>query len=235
MGGFGSGRPSGSGRDTVEACRSIDVNGLHRDGLPARRLERAAGSGHRKARGSPGSICAPRMIGCISPIACAWAGASGRTWRRPSASSACPAASVGRGLISFAPAGAMGSPVGGGSPSCMGRGAISFAGTVTASPTPARARAHGTGRCGAPTRSDSGSAAIPERPRHSRRSRRACGGELTNACASKVSRLRCAPTKPSRFKPNACWRGSTNPNAKCPAARGVSGNDRDQARFAAGD
>ena len=32
MGGFGSGRPSGSGRDTVEGCRSIDVNRLQRHG-----------------------------------------------------------------------------------------------------------------------------------------------------------------------------------------------------------
>ena len=32
MGGVGSGRPSGSGRTTVEACRSIDVNRLHRTG-----------------------------------------------------------------------------------------------------------------------------------------------------------------------------------------------------------
>lgn len=32
MGGFGSGRPSGYGRDTVESCRSIDVNRLHREG-----------------------------------------------------------------------------------------------------------------------------------------------------------------------------------------------------------
>jgi hypothetical protein len=32
MGGFGSGRPSGSGRDTVEACRSIDVTRLHKAG-----------------------------------------------------------------------------------------------------------------------------------------------------------------------------------------------------------
>lgn len=32
MGGFGSGRPSGSGRETVEASRSIDVNRLHREG-----------------------------------------------------------------------------------------------------------------------------------------------------------------------------------------------------------
>ncbi len=29
MGGFGSGRPGGFGRDTVESCRSIDVSRLH--------------------------------------------------------------------------------------------------------------------------------------------------------------------------------------------------------------
>jgi hypothetical protein len=32
MGGLGSGRPSGSGRGKVEACRSIDVNRLHKTG-----------------------------------------------------------------------------------------------------------------------------------------------------------------------------------------------------------
>ena|SRR5215472_18802919 len=32
MGGLGSGRRGRSGRDTVEACRSIDVNRLHREG-----------------------------------------------------------------------------------------------------------------------------------------------------------------------------------------------------------
>jgi hypothetical protein len=32
MGGLGSGRPSGSGRSTVESCRSIDVNRLRREG-----------------------------------------------------------------------------------------------------------------------------------------------------------------------------------------------------------
>jgi hypothetical protein len=32
MGGFGSGRPSGSGRNTVESCRSIDVTGLRKAG-----------------------------------------------------------------------------------------------------------------------------------------------------------------------------------------------------------
>jgi hypothetical protein len=32
MGGFGSGRPAGLGRDKVESSRSIDVNQLHREG-----------------------------------------------------------------------------------------------------------------------------------------------------------------------------------------------------------
>jgi hypothetical protein len=32
MGGLGSGRPGGWGRDTVEGCRSLDVNRLHREG-----------------------------------------------------------------------------------------------------------------------------------------------------------------------------------------------------------
>ena len=32
MGGYGSGRPSGSGRDKVEYSRSIGVNRLHRHG-----------------------------------------------------------------------------------------------------------------------------------------------------------------------------------------------------------
>jgi hypothetical protein len=32
MGGFGSGRPSGSGRERVETCRSINVNVLHKAG-----------------------------------------------------------------------------------------------------------------------------------------------------------------------------------------------------------
>jgi hypothetical protein len=35
MGGFGSGRPSGSGRSTVEACRSIDANRLQSEGCLA--------------------------------------------------------------------------------------------------------------------------------------------------------------------------------------------------------
>jgi hypothetical protein len=53
MGGFGSGRPTGSGRDKVEACRSIDVNRLHREGcLRAGRMYAARGS----------------RTGCCSPL-----------------------------------------------------------------------------------------------------------------------------------------------------------------------
>ena len=44
----------------------------------------------------------------------------------------------------------------------------------------------GTGRCGAPTRSGSASAAIPAWPRLSRRGRRACGGGPTSGCASEA-------------------------------------------------
>lgn len=32
MGGLGSGRPGGSGRDTVESCRSLDIDSLRREG-----------------------------------------------------------------------------------------------------------------------------------------------------------------------------------------------------------
>ena len=42
MGGLGSGRPSGSGRAKVEACRSIDVNRLHREGCLRVRLMASA-------------------------------------------------------------------------------------------------------------------------------------------------------------------------------------------------
>ena len=35
MGGLGSGRPAGFGKDKVEHCRSIDVNRLHREGCLA--------------------------------------------------------------------------------------------------------------------------------------------------------------------------------------------------------
>src|ERR1700731_1638879 len=58
---------------------------------------------------------------------------------------------------------------------------------------PARANADGIGRCGARTRSDSASVAIPAWLRLSQRSRRACGGGPTSGCVSKVSRRKCWP------------------------------------------
>jgi hypothetical protein len=63
-----------------------------------------AANGRATATRSPRPICEPSMIGCISPIGCASAAASGRTSTRPSASSARPAASAELGPISSAPA-----------------------------------------------------------------------------------------------------------------------------------
>src|SRR4051812_27845498 len=80
VGGLGSGRPSGSGRDTVEACRSLDVNRLHREGcLPP--VGRVAGNGGVTASESRRLACAPRPTGCTSARGCASAAATGRTWR----------------------------------------------------------------------------------------------------------------------------------------------------------
>ena len=46
MGGFGSGRPGGSGRNTVEASRSIDVNRLHLSYSKRIGMERIAEEGY---------------------------------------------------------------------------------------------------------------------------------------------------------------------------------------------
>ena len=56
------------------------------------------------ARGSPGSVRVPLTSGCTCPIASASAAANGKTWPRPSASSACRVASGVRGPISSVPA-----------------------------------------------------------------------------------------------------------------------------------
>src|SRR5215207_6597254 len=96
----------------------------------------------------------------------------------------------------------------------MGRGAISCAGIATDWRTPARARVHGTARCGAPTRPGSASAAIQASPRPSRQDQRACGSAPMSGCAMKCSRQKCWPTKPSRSTPNGCWRGSTSETQK---------------------
>ena len=68
------------GRDTVESCRSLDVNRLHARAVCAP-AGRVAGNGRATARRSLGSICGPRPTGCISPIACASPVATGRTCR----------------------------------------------------------------------------------------------------------------------------------------------------------
>ncbi len=46
---------------------------------------------------------------------------------------------------------------------------------------------------------------------------------LRAAARASLRRRRCSPTKPSRSRPNGCWRGSTTRNP-----RGVSGDERDQ-------
>jgi hypothetical protein len=126
-------------------------------------------------------------------------------------------------------------PAGSASASCTGRGAIFYAGIATASRTPARTRAHWTVFCAALTRSGNAWAAIQACSRRSRRSRRACGGGHTNGCAIAPSTPSCALTKPSTFSSNGCGRISTSPNASGPTEKGVSGSDRDQARFARPD
>lgn len=102
MGGFGSGRPVGVGRDKVEFCRSLDVNRVQKTGC----LSAGWSGGWQWTRDgdrSHGFTYAPRLIGCISPIERALRAASGKTLRRPSASSACLAALVARGPISSVP------------------------------------------------------------------------------------------------------------------------------------
>ena len=164
MGGFGSGRPSGSGRDTVEACRSIDVNRLHREGCLrpgwwggwqwTRDGEKVA-SINLRAETDRLHLSYRVCIGGgewedvaetvrIVRVPCRFGG------ERPYF--ICPGVvngiACGRRVVKL-----------------HGPGAISSAAIAIASPMPARARAHGTGRCGAPTRSGSASAAIPAWPR----------------------------------------------------------------------
>ena len=87
MGGFGSGRPSGTGRETVESCSSIDVNRLHKECCLRPGGWQWTSNGERVAW-----INLRAEAGCL------------RMWRRRSESSACPAASADLGLNLFAPA-----------------------------------------------------------------------------------------------------------------------------------
>ena len=76
------------------------------------------------------------------------------------------------------------SPVGGVSPSCTGRAAISYAGIAIALPMPARARAPGIEPSGARARSAGGSVAIVASSNRSHRSRKACGNAHTSGSAN---------------------------------------------------
>ena len=82
-------------------------------------------------------------------------------------------------------------------------GRHSCAGIVTGSATPARARTRRIAPYATPTRSGSASVAILAWPHHSRRGRKACGGEPKSACVPAPSPPRCRPTKPSPVAPNA--------------------------------
>ena len=232
MGGSGSGRPSGSGRDTVECCRSIDVNELRRAGcLRAGRIgiwewtqegERVGwinlraehdrlhltyrvqfgGGEWRDVAETVRIVRVPCRFGRARPYF------------------VCPGASDGI---------------------ACGRRVAQLHGPGRYFPLPALLRPRprqpergrmGPGCYGAPTRSGSGSAAIRAWPRHSRRSRRACGGELMSGSATMLLTLRSAAMKLSRFGPSGCWLERAKPNGRGPTPRGVSGDDRDQARFA---
>ncbi len=115
MGGFGSGRPSGSGRDKVEHCRSIDVNKLHKAGCLTPGWTRGWQWTQDGKKVASINLRAETVTGCIFPIACALPEASGKTSMSPSASSACHAASAVRGPISSVPASSTASPAAGAS------------------------------------------------------------------------------------------------------------------------
>ena len=101
MGGFGSGRPAGRGK--VEACRSIDANRLHRQGCL-----RAGSMASCQWSRDGDKVTPTNMRAEHDRLHLTYrvriGGASGRTSTRPSASSACPAASAELGPISSAPA-----------------------------------------------------------------------------------------------------------------------------------
>ena len=101
MGGLGSGRPSGSRREKVEACRSIDINRLHKTGC----LRAGWAGGWQWMRdGERIAWINLRAETDRVHLSYRWrvAVVSGRTWKRPSASSAHPVVSAAAGLISSA-------------------------------------------------------------------------------------------------------------------------------------
>ena len=103
MGGFGSGRPTGSGRAKVEACRSIDANRLHRQGCL-----RAGSMASCQWSRDGGKVTPTNMRAEHDRLHLTYrVHIGGGEWEdvaRPSASSACPAATVECGPILSAPA-----------------------------------------------------------------------------------------------------------------------------------
>src|SRR4051794_29193422 len=101
MGGFGSGRRSGSGRDTVEMCRSIDVNRLHKAGCL-----RSGYWGSWQWTGDGERVHSINAHADVDQLHLSYRGASaaasGRTWLRQSASSTRPAGSAALGPTSSA-------------------------------------------------------------------------------------------------------------------------------------
>ena len=231
MGGFGSGRPSGSGRDTVEACRSLDVNRLHREGcLRAGWCGRLAMDPRRRA----GRIDQPARRG--RPAASHLSRAhrrrrlGGRGRDRPHRPRCLPL----RRLTAVFHLSRRGER-------CRLRAARRQAAPVGALfPVPA---CHGSpcqperGRMGpraAPRQQDQ--AAPRRRSRHGRavpaEAERHVAADLQAPARASVSRPRCSPTKPSSSGPSSCWRGSTTSTQRR-TAKGVSGDDRDQAALPA--
>ena len=189
MGGLGSGRPSGSGRNKVEACRAIDVNHLQRTGCLrpgwsggwqwTRDGERVAWIlmrsdpdrlhlSYRVRRGGSEWQDVEETIRIVQ-VPCRLGG------ERPYF--ICP------GVVNGIACGRRVAKL-------HGSGRYSCAGIAIAWRTRARARAPGTACFGAQTRSGNASAAIQAWPPRSRRSRGACGGGLTSDCSNKLSRPR---------------------------------------------
>ena len=186
MGGFGSGRPSGSGRDTVEACRSLDVNRLHREGCLragwvggwqwTRDGERVAWISLRAEADRLHLTYRVRIGGGdwedvaetvrIVRVACRYGGS------RPYF--VCPGVVngivCGRRVAKLHAVGAL----------------FPVPALLPARPCQPERGRRGTAPCAAPTRSGSGSAAIPAWPRVFRRSRKACGGGPTSACVERA-------------------------------------------------
>ena len=227
MGGFGSGRRGGSGRTMVEACRSIDVNQLHRKGC----LRAGWMGGWQWTRNGEkvGSINLRAEHDRLHLTYCVRVGGgNGRTWPRPSTSSACPAASAGRGRISLSRRGE-GIACGRRVAKLQGRGAISCAVIATGWPTPARVKAHRTACSGARTRSG----AARRRSRHGRAlpaeaERHVASHLRTAARTSREAELHADEAFALRAERLVARIDNSN-------ARGASGNERDQAQPAGGD